>query len=359
MKIRYGFVSNSSSCAYLLIYKDDSVTTDPLEVIKALQEHPNQDIIFDGGPFGEGSDIFPLDPDMKSLIRKFPKEFAAQCSGMQDDVEYHSNGDDTYTTTVNQIPKLVAYIGDAFLTPCPDESYTEWDVDMSDIPNPCPQYGEVDNWKGYLEDAESRKRIDDWYDLREQRWEAHRKQEVAEAAKSWTDKGYKVRDVRVEYRACDDTYEFKDRFLASESIDGYYGINRHYSTLEDRPYLLTYSDIIKDKDKIIDVVKTLSTPSSLALANYNEVFESDSETVDMDLYMLGEKEIGLLLNNSDSFIKSGRSVMLFTDAKVFHNGDDTSSLGAKLYLGYGKIAEIAPGQDVEDFKNTFITEDDY
>ena len=47
MKIRYGFVSNSSSCAYLLIYKDDSVTTDPLEVIKALREHPNQDIIFD------------------------------------------------------------------------------------------------------------------------------------------------------------------------------------------------------------------------------------------------------------------------------------------------------------------------
>ena len=69
MKIRYGFVSNSSSCAYLLIYKDDSVTTDPFEVIKALQEHPNQDIIFDGGPFGEGSDIFPLDSDMKSLIR--------------------------------------------------------------------------------------------------------------------------------------------------------------------------------------------------------------------------------------------------------------------------------------------------
>lgn len=359
MKVRYGFVSNSSSCAYLLIYKENSVTTDPLEVIKALQEHPDQDVIFDGGPFGEGSDIFPLDSDMKSLIRKFPKEFAAQCSGMQDDTEYHFNGNGTYTTTVRQIPKLVAYIGDALLVPCPEESYTEWDVDMTDVPNPCPQYGEAGNWNGYLDDAESVKRIIDWYTLREQRWEAHRKQEVDETVKAWTDKGYKVRDVDIEYRACDDTYEFKERFLASESIDGYYDINRHYSTLEDRPYLLTYSDIIKDKNRIIDIVRDLHTSTSLALASYNEVFESDSETVDMDLYMLGEQEVDLLLNNSDIFIKSNRSVMLFTDAKVFHNGDNTTSLGARLYLGYGKMAEIAPGQDIEDFKNTFITEDEY
>lgn len=349
MKLRCGFVSNSSSCTFILVYENAGKTTDPLDVIQAVRDYPDKDIILDAGPSGDGSDIFFLDPGMKSLIRKYPREFRDACSGAR---KVHDQDVDSNTGAESRI---TAYIGDVQLIPSPIESSANVDVDMSDIPNPCPQYGEPGHWDYFGADEDSRKKMESWYRIKDQRQENKLAQKVEALHKTWRDRGYMTETVDVSYHACSDTYLFKERFLTPEDSDASCWVKGHQD-LKNAPFAVGYTDFLYDRDLMLEIIKTSSSRDSIAIAPYNDVEELNPDILNLDLYFLGQEEKDLILQHKEEFLNSPLMILMLTDAKVYKDGDCIITRGCRLLLGYGVVSEILPGQDLEVFKEVFLQE---
>lgn len=69
MKIRTGFVSNSSSTSFVVTVEDGShILRDTYEVISFIQKNPEKDIMIIGPSISDGHDIFVPDKTMKESI---------------------------------------------------------------------------------------------------------------------------------------------------------------------------------------------------------------------------------------------------------------------------------------------------
>lgn len=88
MKIRSGFVSNSSSSSDLLCYDDCSLLKDAKAILQFLKKDMNSEVLLIGKEFGEGRDILWLSQDEKRLILKFPDR-------------WNKNGDKVYGVVFN------------------------------------------------------------------------------------------------------------------------------------------------------------------------------------------------------------------------------------------------------------------
>ena len=75
MKIRNGFVSNSSSSSFILAYEKDSKLVGGEAILNYVRENPLEPILFHFGETGEGDDIFEPTEDMKSMMRKYSADF--------------------------------------------------------------------------------------------------------------------------------------------------------------------------------------------------------------------------------------------------------------------------------------------
>lgn len=88
MKIRSGFVSNSSSSSDLLCYNDCSLLKNAKAILQFLKKDMNSEVLLIGKEFGEGRDILWLSQDEKRLILKFPDH-------------WNKNGDKVYGVVFN------------------------------------------------------------------------------------------------------------------------------------------------------------------------------------------------------------------------------------------------------------------
>lgn len=88
MKIRLGFVSNSSSCSDLLCYDDCNLLKNAKAILQFLKKDMNSEVLLIGKEFGEGRDILWLSHDEKRLILKFPDH-------------WNKNGDKVYGVVFN------------------------------------------------------------------------------------------------------------------------------------------------------------------------------------------------------------------------------------------------------------------
>ena len=69
MKIRAGFVSNSSSSSFIITVKDKTqVLQDTYEIIAFLKANPDKDLMIIGSSLSEGMDVFVPDETMKAFI---------------------------------------------------------------------------------------------------------------------------------------------------------------------------------------------------------------------------------------------------------------------------------------------------
>lgn len=73
MKIRDGFVSNSSSSSYLVFYKEESFLPSAKAILNQIEKDPKSEIILFGKELGEGNDWGLLTHKQKKLILKFPE----------------------------------------------------------------------------------------------------------------------------------------------------------------------------------------------------------------------------------------------------------------------------------------------
>lgn len=75
MKIRNGFVSNSSSSSFIL--GSDSVPLDRAQTVEFLKNNPDASILVVGASLGEGDDVFFLDREKADFILDHEERFLA------------------------------------------------------------------------------------------------------------------------------------------------------------------------------------------------------------------------------------------------------------------------------------------
>ena len=75
MKVRSGFVSNSSSCSYTIFYKDGALLSSAEEIYNYILSHKNPELYLLGKEIGEGHDYTFLNKNHLELIRRFPEQW--------------------------------------------------------------------------------------------------------------------------------------------------------------------------------------------------------------------------------------------------------------------------------------------
>lgn len=75
MKSRTGFVSNSSSCSYIIRYKEGGLLMGAQEILSYIQSRKSCHLYILGKLVNEGRDYFYLTPKHKDLILRFPEQW--------------------------------------------------------------------------------------------------------------------------------------------------------------------------------------------------------------------------------------------------------------------------------------------
>ena len=71
MKSRTGFVSNSSSCSYIIYYNDGGYLKNAEEILEYIKNNKNCSLYILGKSLAEGRDYFFLEKKHKDLMLKF------------------------------------------------------------------------------------------------------------------------------------------------------------------------------------------------------------------------------------------------------------------------------------------------
>jgi len=376
MKVRNGFVSNSSSSSFILSYNKKGVLTNPKDIVEYVKKYPEKSIIFNCGEWNEGDDIFELDEEQKSLIRKFPLEFIKCNTGTKSVIDYNYEPDDI-TDHVHlvekDIPKVTAYTDGVILRECGSE-YRDFDVDMSDVES-VELPDDYFNRREEPEIKELLNKSDNWYRIQEEREKVARRKfekDLMEEYKQDLISNYKVNPedavselVDVSNGSCDPDRayisDFVERYLTNEYYDEYFDENQGFYHIkkkdrkEPKSFAIYYSESLTDKNEISDFITNRLSSSNgknyLLWTNpvYNSLYDGDEQMY--DFYEIGPKEAEIFIDNKENFFKNDREVVLFTNSEIqIDGGTIPENSGKNVSLGYGKIVVISADSDTRDFK---------
>lgn len=350
MKIRSGFVSNSSSSSFIITYDKTKVTHDPEEVYNLIVENPDITILFMGYDCGEGDDIFILDDEQKSTIRKFKKEFIKKCSGMCPRlVDIDSDGKFIYKDS----PTITAYYGpDANLIydDMIDGFYlNNFEVDMSDVNLFSGESLSVNEFNSLPEDK--KEESNEYYKIKESRQKEAYDKYVENKINSLTHDNIEAKEVGVSYRSCsEDIYEFRNRYISNEDEYVYDSLTRHYINSEETIFTIIYDEFFVDKKDIKNVLSRIRDYKNCYITRYDDALETG---FNMDFYEIGPKELELLLNKESYIWNDNMSCKLFTNLYILENGDRIANVQGTIHTYSGRVADIKAGQDLKGFKDTF------
>lgn len=360
MKIRNGFVSNSSSSSFLLAYDKTQVITNPADLVELLKKDPHCKVLMRGWDLGEGDDIFTLSEGQKTLIRKFAKKFIQVNSGLVERTVYSWDEDeDNYTASNAQIPVIEAY--PAFEMTEKPYQFGRPEVDMSDIP-------EIEVTSGDLargeepEVAAKIEKANEYYKIQEEREREARKkyteEAYAELVKRLVKDGIPEENIatkEIDIHAndtCDENLgwaNFSERYLSTEgSADEDNSINP--SKEEFDTYILVYEKFVEDKEEILKAAEDTSTCNYLCWTNPAFNYDKDDEDVHLDFYEIDTPELRLLKN--ENFLTTNRDCRLYVNARILRSTAtiEASDVNKKIDFFKGNVAIIESGEDLPDFK---------
>ena len=331
MKIRNGFVSNSSSSSFYMAYDKTQVTNDPAVIVQFLNEHPNEQVLFRGIDLGEGEDLFFLNDEQKSLIRKFPEEFIALNSK-------------PYTREV--------WIGDEVT----DDSQSHW----KKVTGP--------RITAYFF-AEMTGLPDGSWNMTTEQWQEFYKNERTKNAEEFCHKSlvenagikeenYATEVVEVCWRSCDEeTWEFADRYLTWEWEENYsdFCLER-FDRKNKRPFVIFYENLVTDKNEILRAFDEKSA-DQLAICRTNKVFNTIQKSTYLAVYKLGPKEKQLLKDSAEEFLKNPADYYMLVNPVILNKANETIKFpegDLKYLLAYGKLYVCQPGKNIPDFTTDII-----
>lgn len=348
MKIRKGFVSNSSSSSFILVYDKTKVVDNASAIVDYIKENPNTEPVFYGNEIGEGDDVYFLPSNYESLIRKFPKEFIETCKNLH----------------------LQLYCQANLLR---DEEDAHWGddsvIDMSDVENP---YISREEMNDYFKDRdhiniELQNKFDKcnrYAQIKEERLRKYSDKKNAEnienATENLVERGSERgnithKEIYIDHFTTENYDEdFISMYFTDDESDSYdYLISTRMEMAQ--PYALFYKDILSDKQEILNYleehVKTRNYIFwSNPMLNFAHTQSNPEDGVDIDFYEVGEKELSIL---KDKLINSNRLVYLVTDATIALNSEGSLNKGCKYLIGYGRPAVIEAGSNIVDFEENF------
>jgi len=132
VKIRNGFVSNSSSTSFILAYDKKSVMTDPRDIVDFIDNNLRNEIYF-RTEMCDGEDLFALDTHQKNYLLKHKKRFIKYNDGTELVTDYTGDPDENGNYPKKEVPHVTAItrVFDLFQDPW---DFVRPEVDMSDIP---------------------------------------------------------------------------------------------------------------------------------------------------------------------------------------------------------------------------------
>ena len=133
MKVRNGFVSNSSSSSFVLAYNKQSVITDPELIVKYIEEHPRREVMFISDCLFEGQDVFYLSLDQKNYLLNHKKRFIDYNREPMTITDYSVDPDENGKYPLKTVPHVTA-ITETYKFNYNTNEYVNPEVDMSDIP---------------------------------------------------------------------------------------------------------------------------------------------------------------------------------------------------------------------------------
>lgn len=375
MKIRSGFVSNSSSSSFILAYDKTKVLNGPEAIVEHITKNPDADILIRGKELSDGDDIFELSISQRRLIRKFSKRFIQHNQGerVHTDYIYDSPDETSYHKEQRMVPNIVGYVNyRLWSTPF---DWNEPEVDMSGVENPKIDLEEMLDPAKRDDTYEARKeKSENYYRIKEQRTREARakakrglQEEIIEDITSHDFQGTtpKREDVTSEEiykdnRSSDEDYadlsDFAERYLTDEVYDG------GCDTVHNDRYVVLYWSRYTDKQIIWDNV--MNGSESYFLCWRNPVFEyltGDSGEC-LVMYRIGQDEQKALEENKDAFFKSERECTLYIDPRIVKMGEDCrieeDDLESEMEVVVGEISVIDRGQDVVDFKAEFMQDEE-
>lgn len=242
MKVRNGFVSNSSSSSFILAYDKTGVISDAEKIVDYVDNNLRKEVFFRSDAcLCDGDDIFSLDMHQKNYLLKHKKRFIKY---NKDDVpytDYSADKDKNGEYPVIMVSPVIALTKVYEFYPYPYE-YDTPEVDMSDVPFEDVSLEEsISALKGEASPEEMRrvKISENWLNIKYER-ERKARQEMEKSLisnikerliKEGADPdNLEVEVVPVDYRSCDPDGSYGDEFSS------------RYFGLEDDSYYESVSD---------------------------------------------------------------------------------------------------------------------
>lgn len=353
MKVRAGFVSNSSSSSFILVYDKTKVYDTPDSIIDFLnagyQDRPSMLPIFDGGDCCEGRDMYELPADYEELIRKFPDQFKSVSGNMG-----------------------VKVYGRAKLFHDAEErSWGQPEIDMSDVPyvditaEDLNEYAKADCSEETKKKFQASNRY--YKELEERRKEMCEKENLRSieiAKERLIENGSKAEDIEssrlfVDYSTTDtDENDFVATYFTSDYSDEETYLLNNRADLS-RPFVLLYDELLSDREEIVKYLAGLKDVNKFRpiifwtnpIMNFIRASEDIGyDGIYVDFYEVGEEEKEIILNNYNN---NNRQFYLATEARVLLDNTGDIKESTKYTLGYGRPVLIKAGQDVIDFEKNF------
>lgn len=366
MKIRNGFVSNSSSSSFLLVYDKTKVTTNPEDIVDILKREPNCDMLIKGWELANGDDIFELDEEQKSLIRKFSDRFIKLNEGEVERDYYEEDPETGEGKFVKRKSPAIEAYTDYLIWESPNQ-WRDPEVDMSDIEDPDLSLDEIVNHADDPEVIRKKELSEKYYKIREQRIKGARNAEKKKLASEMTNdlikKGVPVENITYEEVDKDNntseesTIDFAERYLTREDFE-----DTDYESLSARKhncehYAIIYDKVLTDKEEILKACENTSINNYLCWTNAVYNYLVDNEVLNIELYEIDTPELRLM--KMGDFVKSNRECKLYVNARIVKNTSEIKpeDIGKKIDMSYGQLVIIESGEDLPDFKKLVRNEE--
>lgn len=295
MKIRTGFVSNSSSSSFIIAYKKGNVLNGAQAIADYIEQYPRERLVVEGCSLGEGDDVFEVSDTNKQDILLFKDRFVEK---------------NKYVDTYNY------YYG-------------------------TDRYGQMKGYPQALLMNREYTYTDDDSDLSEYREQAEKSLGTSEV---------ELQPVYIDNYATNSDYDdgelFEERYLSCESFDQWYEAGElNLPRMTTSAFAVVYSEVFTNRG---DIFNEIRNGSMGYLVKFNPVYSRSQSVKTYAFFEIGDKNRDLILKDEYDFTDSSKELIFYKNATILKSKGKCPE--GNLVIGFGKIAIIKDGSNTNLFK---------